>query len=635
MADTNFILESNKKILDCIFDICDCYLPNYDTIDSYQDFETLFVQIIKKYFDLKDSFKYKGRVQMIHDNKSYLDNKCFYNILLDDFKLYIYNIINNINLKTSPDYNILKRVFDTNISFIHYYNFIIFLINISNQFPQIIYEDKYKLDLLMIIAIFSPDYEPSFEKGVTDKYGINYESYTILKLELIDLIKEKKYDGYNDNIDFFEIEKCEFKYPKKWENIMSQMEEDIIGLFLFNKFIYLYLYEKRCKCIKDIEYLDGQKFNIFKKFLINPELNIQYVNKIISNIKNSIITCKSINDKKKFVENIKNNLITNNDYKLLNDYGILINLDILLQLYSLQQNELFLHIIYFSDILQNQNQLNEFKPKTFFDFIKNRSLIIEDLRKANNYENEFKKILADKKFRERIRKIMNSNLIKKYYEEPKYYADETFETIKTIDQTNFIDIYNRFYKVYIESDKIYEMIVIKRMPYGVKGSITPYLNFILDPYGFEMKNNICEKEKYKYIENYLIILFLQETNLFSKRSNFLNKPLSISKTPKHYKGGESIIKYIFGIKHINIINDKLCKILDNNDFWATENPEQFYETIINNLKVENESKIFEELIKIKNEQNCLITFSNYRKPKSDKSKSTFTKYMSKGCLICC
>lgn len=64
-------------------------------------------------------------------------------------------------------------------------------------------------------------------------------------MELIDLIKEKKYDGYNDNIDFFEIEKCEFKYPKKWENIMNQMEEDIIGLFLFNKFIYLYLYEKR------------------------------------------------------------------------------------------------------------------------------------------------------------------------------------------------------------------------------------------------------------------------------------------------------------------------------------------------------------------------------------------------------
>ena len=75
------------------------------------------------------------------------------------------------NNKYSDNYEI---IFNNNISFIYFYNFVLFLTNISNKFPKIINEDVYKIDLILIISIFSPDYKASFENGVIDKYDVNY-----------------------------------------------------------------------------------------------------------------------------------------------------------------------------------------------------------------------------------------------------------------------------------------------------------------------------------------------------------------------------------------------------------------------------------------------------------------------------
>ncbi len=84
---------------------------------------------------------------------------------------------------------------NNNISFIYFYNFVLFMKSIPNKFPQIINERIYKIDMIFIISIFSPDHHITFENGVKDKYGINYESYSDLMIELIDLIREKKYEG--------------------------------------------------------------------------------------------------------------------------------------------------------------------------------------------------------------------------------------------------------------------------------------------------------------------------------------------------------------------------------------------------------------------------------------------------------
>ena len=84
--------------------------------------------------------------------------------------------------------------------------------------------------MVLITSIFSPDYEVSFENGIKDKYGINYESFTILMIELIDLIKEK-YDTFNIN-EIKEIEDYEYKYPKNWGYYINEIELNYKFIFL-------------------------------------------------------------------------------------------------------------------------------------------------------------------------------------------------------------------------------------------------------------------------------------------------------------------------------------------------------------------------------------------------------------------
>ena len=165
------------------------------------------------------------------------------------------------------------------------------------------------------------------------------------------------------------------------------------------------------------------------------------------------------------------------------------------------------------------------------------------------------------------------------------------------------------------------------MPYGIKGSISPYLNLILVPYGFDMSNNI--KDKNSYIETYLIIIFLHETNLFSKRSYYMNQPLSICKTPLNSEGGDSIIKSIFGEAKISIINSELCNKINNMSNWDLKEEgeiKNYFKKSLKNIirSYGTVEKNEEQLIKIKNEQNCLISFFNYRDPNKNESKISYS-----------
>ena len=150
----------------------------------------------------------------------------------------MYNIINRkkklVLIYPDNDNEFNESLFNNNISFIYFYNMILFMKEISNKFPQVMNENIYKIDLILMISIFSPDYRITFENGVEDKYGINYESYSILMIELIDLIKEKKYEGYNNII---EIEQYEFKYPKNWNFFINQIETKILEFFFFKNYI--------------------------------------------------------------------------------------------------------------------------------------------------------------------------------------------------------------------------------------------------------------------------------------------------------------------------------------------------------------------------------------------------------------
>ena len=627
-------MESNVdkiiKILNCIIDICEKHQPKYSPfIGETLDLSNInsYAQIVDNYFP-KEIKGYKNKEQMIHSFEQFKNENSFYDCLLDDFKLYMYNILfktKKVLLVNNSNYESLLK---NNISFIYYYNFVHFLKYITSEFPEIIKEEIYKIDLILITRIFSPDYKISFENGILYKYGTNYESYTILMIELINLIKEKKYKGYK-HID--EIEKYEYKYPKNWTNLMNDIERDILRFLFFYFDIVYYDVIKELKIPMKKILCDVQK--IYNKFGHNQYLNTKNILSIINSIIKKFLESKTVNEKKMVIEEILNNITINEDYKLLNEYNILINLCVLSDFYSFDKNDYSLQKINFMDLIYSY--LTEELDKKFLfssslDFIKNRSKIISEAKNAKNYANDFQYILSNNDFRNKMKKILESDIIINYYKNPKYYNPNDIIQEKLIGKNNFIDIYMDFLKNYIDNNNIYERIMFKRMPIGVKGAITPYLSFIIDPFGMDMNKNIANKDE--YIEAYLIILFIHETNHFSKRSFNLNLPLSACKTPKNAEGGESIIRDIFGKEKICIIDKNFCDMVNNVKSWEAKTNEEINEFKENLGKYVRDNYIEdqEELIKIKEEKSCLISFFNYRSSK----KNTILYSRSNGGLFC-
>ena len=639
MEDDDINIQYNNKILNCIIDICESHPPRY----NYLRFESesfikddYFSKPLQKYFTLEEIKAYKGKEQLIHDYKKFENNNSFYKSLLEDFKLYMCDILlrkKRLVLIYPENDNLNQSLFNNNISFIYFYNFILFMKDIAIKFPKIINESIYKIDLILIVSIFSPNYSISFENGVKDKYGINYETYTILMIELIDLIK-KKYDVF-DKIR--EIEDYEFKYPINWEFYINQIELKIINFFFFkdyiikerndNSLLISYLINKNNETDSS-EYFN-QIGKIYEKFKLDKKVNLDDINKNLDIVIKDIVQGKSFDDKKKIVKEILDNINYNDNYKILNEYNLLSNLGILYEFYSLNKNEIQLQLIHCFDLMdnmENAKNISKFKISYFLEYILNRRKIIQELKTAKDYSKDFLDILNDKEFRNKIKIILRSPVVINYYKNPKYYLGNKSRIIKLIGDKEFIEIYDSFVKNFIDNDLLYERIISKRMPYGIKGAVTTYLCFILDPYGIDINDNVQDKKD--YLETYLIILILHETNHFSKRSYYMNQPLSVCKTPNNYEGGDSIIHSIFSEEKICIINSELCKEVNNLDNWNSKIPEDIkkfkksLKTIIENLDLDDTNE--ERLAKMKNEHNCLISFANYKNPSKNESKITYT-----------
>ena len=273
--------EINNKILNCIINICEQYYPRYhqdeEEIEAFISLD-YFGQPLKKYFSSNEIETYEAKEQIIHSYEQFIDDNLFYKIFLNDFKMYMRNnLLNKKRVLLSRIEFENEGIFNNNISFIYYYNFALFMKYVTNKFPELISENIYKIDLILLVAIFSPDYKATFENGVLDKFGTNYEVYTILMLELIDLIKDKKYKGYEDLI---EIEKYEFQYPKKWENIISIIEGDILRFLLFYSEISLY------SKIRELAYKVNPNFpqvtKMYNKFKKNNNLDFNLILNILN-----------------------------------------------------------------------------------------------------------------------------------------------------------------------------------------------------------------------------------------------------------------------------------------------------------------------------------------------------------------
>ena len=368
---------------------------------------------------------------------------------------------------------------------------------------------------------------------------------------------------------------------------------------------------------------------IYEKFKLDKKVNLDDINKNLDIVIKDIVQGKSFDDKKKIVKEILDNINYNDNYKILNEYNLLSNLGILYEFYSLNKNEIQLQLIHCFDLMdnmENAKNISKFKISYFLEYILNRRKIIQELKTAKDYSKDFLDILNDKEFRNKIKIILRSPVVINYYKNPKYYLGNKSRIIKLIGDKEFIEIYDSFVKNFIDNDLLYERIIFKRMPYGIKGAVTTYLCFILDPYGIDINDNVQDKKD--YLETYLIILILHETNHFSKRSYYMNQPLSVCKTPNNYEGGDSIIHSIFSEEKICIINSELCKEVNNLDNWNSKIPEDIkkfkksLKTIIENLDLDDTNE--ERLAKMKNEHNCLISFANYKNPSKNESKITYT-----------
>ena len=92
----NISIECNNKILNCIIDICESHPPKYDNLGLESELfirDDFFTKNLIKYFSIEEIFSYKGKEQCIHDYKEFVNDDLFYKSLLDDFKVYMYNII--------------------------------------------------------------------------------------------------------------------------------------------------------------------------------------------------------------------------------------------------------------------------------------------------------------------------------------------------------------------------------------------------------------------------------------------------------------------------------------------------------------------------------------------------------------
>ena len=585
---------------------------------------------MKKQFSIEEINALYKKEKLIHSHEQFLNSNSFYDLFLDDFKIYMSKMKNNKKkLLLKQNFSIYDGLFNSNIAFIYYYNFVYFLRYIADKFPEILDEEVFKIDLILMTSIFSSDYKMTFENGIEDKYGINYESYNIMMIELIDLVKAKKYKGYEQIVD---IENYEFKYPKNWNNLLNVVENDILEYLLYFSQIKEYDLSKTNK-IRIVIDKPFSVVEIYEKFNnCDEEIDIKKLLSIIKDIIKKIRENESLEGKKIIIEEISNKKDILEDYKLLDKYKILDNLSVLKEFFSLNTNDYNLQKIYFVDFLErNISKIqNNFKFSSFLDFIKNRAIIIEEAKKAKNYVEDFKDIIKNNNFRNNIKIILNSNIILKYYKNPKYYKNNEKIQYMHIEKKNIIDIYKAFLHNYIDNEKIYERIIYKRMPSGVKGAYTPYLSFIIDPYGIDMSSNIKKKEE--YIEAYLIILFIHETNHLSKRSFNQNIPLSSCKTPKNAEGGESIITYIFGKGKIYIIDEIFCGMVNNIKNWESKdsNENKLFKQSLAEYVEQNNIEDENQLIKIKEEKNCLISFYNFR----DSKKGNISYSGSNGGLFC-
>lgn len=262
------------------------------------------------------------------------------------------------------------------------------------------------------------------------------------------------------------------------------------------------------------------------------------------------------------------------------------------------------------------------------DSIYNIRKKINDLKNNTNYKLIFDEIIKKDDFRETVKKMLYSNIFKNYYEDPIYY-DEVKNVEykeKNINDQPFSKIYKDFLNNYIETGEIYDRIIYKVLPKGVKALVSNYLCFLININDIEEISNINKTDKEESIKSYLLFLISHETNHFAKRTFFQEKDIKVSLSPnrkENTEGGKSLTRYIFGISNLSFINKEMNAIINDSKIWELELDKQ--KEILGKLK-----KIYENEDKILKDKNYILKFYIIEKKKKKISDEEWEEMLNNG-----
>ena len=495
------------------------------------------------------------------------NNIIFYSYLISSFQNIKYNNFNLIKIQP----------------IINQRNFLIFL----NYLKEIVTNNKnayknsiIKINIYLIISYF----DGNKSKDIIN--SVEYFNISQKEIEKIYKIKSKKNETIYDN-----------KWKKEYhKNVISFKNTQLFNVKQIFSFIKTYFIKKNI-----FTYIDE-----IEKILndLNNKINLNVENEIIDNDNYKMYFDLYLENKVRGYGYEKNN----NEYQLkieqlkkklydFKDISNLTNINDILCLLSIFDDS--------SKVFDNISDM-------YNNFKNNYDLLIKE--SEEDLTDEFKNILTDEEFYNKIKNILESKTVKEYLlNKRKFMNDNNIKIIYEFNEKYDDDLsegYKNFMNYYYENiDCFNKLIIIKYLPKYKRAFVDPNMKIVINPLFIQLTNELNDdkEKKTEILKSYLIIILIHEIIhllKFMKSNNFSKN--NISQTPNNKEGGKIFINYLFGIPIINSISYSQAKEINNENNW--NNIDDLHK-IFNNMKLnyikeeENDSYKINFYLSNNNEEN--------------------------------
>ena len=416
--------------------------------------------------------------------------------------------------------------------------------------------------------------------------SVEYFNISQKEIEKIYKIKSKKNETIYDN-----------KWKKEYhKNVISFKNTQLFNVKQIFSFIKTYFIKKNI-----FTYIDE-----IEKILndLNNKINLNVENEIIDNDNYKMYFDLYLENKVRGYGYEKNN----NEYQLkieqlkkklydFKDISNLTNINDILCLLSIFDDS--------SKVFDNISDM-------YNNFKNNYDLLIKE--SEEDLTDEFKNILTDEEFYNKIKNILESKTVKEYLlNKRKFMNDNNIKIIYEFNEKYDDDLsegYKNFMNYYYENiDCFNKLIIIKYLPKYKRAFVDPNMKIVINPLFIQLTNELNDdkEKKTEILKSYLIIILIHEIIhllKFMKSNNFSKN--NIPQTPNNKEGGKIFINYLFGIPIINSISYSQAKEINNENNW--NNIDDLHK-IFNNMKLnyikeeENDSYKINFYLSNNNEEN--------------------------------